>query len=116
MSKKEKTIITSFPSDKEFINEMTLFPRVLYYLGCLKKTHGKVYGYKGKMRYEQNYKFRLWHPITIVTVIVLYIVALLGGIISEPIRSAKECVKVVKDGVNPFIDKEIRLKKTQEVG
>lgn len=69
----------------EFVREFKLFYKILYNLGCLKQKRfpnvdGHPYQYYSNAHYNALFTFRLWNPISIIVICVLWVLMLLLNI------------------------------------
>ena len=66
----------------DFVREFKTFYKILYHLGCLKlkrfnNIEGCPYQYHSNAYYNAMFTFRMWNPISIVVICMLFVVLLL---------------------------------------
>ena len=69
----------------DFVREFKTFYKILYYLGCLKQKRflnieGHPYQYCSNAYYNALFTFRLWNPISIIVICMLWVLLFLLNI------------------------------------
>lgn len=83
----------------DYIKEFTRFYKVMYYLGCIKfkpweKYMGKPYQIHSGGFYRARAGFRLWNPLSLLLIVVLFILLLMLNIFEACVKTFKETLEI----------------------
>lgn len=101
----------------DYIEELKLFHKVMYYLGCLKfkpwkKYKGKPYQIHAGGFYRAKMGFRLWNPLGLILCIVLSLLLFSLHLIEAFQNTFKEIIELNNQEVS--INKNLEIEKNDK--